>query len=97
VISQQLSRFTALVIILAAAVTFIEPTTFSWVTGDTQVIVLGVIMLAMGMTLGKKDYKVLAQRPLDIFIGSIIQYTIMPILVISVARLFDLSPGLTWV
>ncbi|MGP4848010.1 bile acid:sodium symporter family protein, partial [Marinobacter sp. 1Y8] len=94
-ISQQLSRFTALVIILAAAVTFIEPATFSWVTGDTQVIVLGVIMLAMGMTLGKEDYKVLAQRPLDIFIGSIIQYTIMPILAISVARLFDLSPGLT--
>ncbi|WP_264755685.1 hypothetical protein [Psychrobacter sp. 4Dc] len=65
IISQQLSRFTALVIILAAAVTFIEPATFSWVTGDTQVIVLGVIMLAMGMTLGKEDYKVLAQRPLD--------------------------------
>jgi len=62
VISQQLSRFTALVIILAAAVTFIEPATFSWVTGDAQVIVLGVIMLAMGMTLGKEDYKVLAQR-----------------------------------
>ena len=41
VISQQLSRFTALVIILAAAVTFIEPATFSWVTGDTQIIVLG--------------------------------------------------------
>lgn len=95
VISQQLSRFTALVIILAAAVTFIEPATFSWVTGDAQIIVLGVIMLAMGMTLGKEDYKVLAQRPLDIFIGSIIQYTIMPILAISVARLFDLSPGLT--
>ena len=94
-ISQQLSRFTALVIILAAAVTFIEPATFAWVTGDTQVIVLGIIMLAMGMTLGKEDYKVLAQRPLDIFIGSIIQYTIMPILAIGVSRLFDLSPGLT--
>lgn len=53
VISQQLTRFTALVIILAAAVTFIEPATFSWVKGDTQVLVLGVIMLAMGMTLGK--------------------------------------------
>ncbi|MDN6276012.1 bile acid:sodium symporter family protein [Psychrobacter sp.] len=94
-ISQQLSRFTALVIVLAAAVTFIEPATFSWVTGDTQIIVLGIIMLAMGMTLGKEDYQILARRPLDIFIGSVIQYTIMPLLAIGVARLFDLSAGLT--
>ena len=52
-------------------------------------------MLGMGMTLGQEDYQILAQRPLDIFIGAIAQYTIMPLLAIGIARAFDLSPGLT--
>lgn len=94
-ISQQLTRFTALVIILAAAVTFIEPSTFAWVKGDAQVLVLGVIMLAMGMTLGKEDYKILAKRPFDICIGTLAQFTIMPLIAIGVAKLLNLSPGLT--
>ena len=94
-VSRQMTRFTALIIVLASIIAFIEPATFSWVKGDTQVIVLGIIMLGMGMTLGKEDYQILAQRPLDIFIGAIAQYTIMPMLAIGIARAFDLSPGLT--
>ncbi|MGN6898357.1 bile acid:sodium symporter family protein, partial [Neisseria sp. P0015.S002] len=49
----------------------------------------------MGMTLGKDDYAILAQRPLAIFIGAIAHYTIMPLLAIGIARACDLSPGLT--
>lgn len=94
-ISQQLTRFTALIIILAAVVAFIEPTTFSWVKGDTQMLVLGIIMLAMGMTLGKEDYKVLAKRPLVICIGTLAQFTIMPLVAIAVAKALSLSAGLT--
>lgn len=94
-LSQQLTRFTAAVIILASIIAFIEPATFSWVKGDTQILVLGIIMLGMGMTLGKEDYRILAQRPLDIFVGSIAQYTIMPLMAIAVAKTLDLSPGLT--
>lgn len=94
-ISQQLTRFTAAVIILASIIAFIEPATFSWVKGDTQILVLGIIMLGMGMTLGKADYRILAQRPLDIFVGSVAQYTIMPLVAIAVAKALNLSPGLT--
>lgn len=94
-ISQQLTRYTAAVIILASIVALIEPATFSWVKGDTQILVLGIIMLGMGMTLGKEDYRILAQRPLDIFVGSVAQYTIMPLVAIAVAKALNLSPGLT--
>lgn len=94
-ISQQLTRYTAAVIILASIVALIEPATFSWVKGDTQILVLGLIMLGMGMTLGKADYRILAQRPLDIFVGSVAQYTIMPLVAIAVAKALNLSPGLT--
>ena len=85
-VSRQMTRFTALIIVLASIIAFIEPANFSWVKGDTQVVVLGIIMLGMGMTLGKEDYQILAQRPLDIFIGAIAQYTIMPLLAIGIAK-----------
>ena len=89
-VSRQMTRFTALIIVLASIVAFIEPATFSWVKGDTQVFVLGIIMLGMGMTLGKEDYQILAKRPLDIFIGAVAQYTIMPLLAIGIAKAFNL-------
>lgn len=94
-ISRLLAKNTALVIILTAAVTFFVPELFTWVKGDIQVLILGVIMLSMGMTLGTKDYQILVQRPLDILIGTIAQYTIMPLVAIAIARTFDLSTGLT--
>nr|WP_301667019.1 bile acid:sodium symporter family protein [Neisseria basseii] len=94
-LSRNLTRFTALVILLASAVAFIEPASFAWVKGDVQALVSGIIMLGMGMTLGREDYRILAQRPLDVFIGAAAQYTVMPLLAIGIAKLFDLSPGLT--
>lgn len=94
-LSHYLTKFTALFIILTAAITFFVPEAFTWVKGDAQVLVLGVIMLSMGMTLGAKDYKILAQRPFDILVGAIAQYTIMPFVAISIANAFNLSPGLT--
>ncbi|MDG2915385.1 bile acid:sodium symporter family protein [Bisgaard Taxon 10/6] len=94
-ISHYLTKFTALFIILTACVTFYAPDLFAWVKGDAQVLVLGVIMLSMGMTLGANDYKILARRPFDIFVGAVAQYTIMPFVAIAIANMFNLSPGLT--
>lgn len=94
-LSRLLTRFTALVILAASAVAYIEPASFAWVKGDVQIIVLGIIMLGMGMTLGREDYRILAQRPFDVCVGAVAQYTIMPLLAIGIARAFDLSPGLT--
>ena len=87
-LSYFLTKFTALVIILTAAFTFFVPETFTWVKGDAQIIVLGIIMLGMGMTLGKQDYQILVQRPLDIFVGAVAQYTIMPFIAITIANVF---------
>jgi BASS family bile acid:Na+ symporter len=37
-------------------------------------------MLTMGLTLTSADFRILASRPLDIFIGTLAQYTLMPLL-----------------
>ncbi|BES63848.1 bile acid:sodium symporter family protein [Gottschalkiaceae bacterium SANA] len=89
-LSKFLSDQTSLFVILIAILAFVLPSTFSWVKGNTQTLILGLIMLTMGMTLSTKDFSILAQRPLDILIGSLAQYTIMPILAFSITKLLHL-------
>jgi len=66
---------------------------FGWVNGNTQTVILGIIMLTMGLTLTPQDFKLLAKRPLDIFIGSLAQFTIMPLVAFSLSWLFSLVPA----
>ena len=94
-VSRILAKFTALFVIGTAVLAYFVPQTCTFVKGTTQIIILGVIMLSMGMTLGRQDYKILAQRPFDIFVGAVAQFTIMPLLAIFIAQTFNLSDGLT--
>ena len=89
-----LAKGTALFVILTAVVTFFFPSAFTWVEGRTQTIILGVIMLSMGLALGKQDFVILAKRPFDIFVGAIGQFTIMPFLAWAITRVFNLPSDL---
>ena len=89
-ISRCLAKWTPLFISLVAAWTFFAPGTFSWVRGDTQTAVLGIIMLSMGMTLKSEDFRVLARRPLDMAIGSIAQFTLMPLIAWTLVHVMGL-------
>ena len=89
-----LAKGTALFVILTAVITFFVPGAFKWVEGTTQTIILGVIMLSMGLTLGKQDFVILAKRPFDIFVGAIGQFTIMPFLAWIITRIFNLPSDL---
>ncbi len=93
--SSFLAKNTALFIITVSVVTYFFPSLCSWVKGTNQIIVLGLIMLSMGMTLGVKDYQNLLARPLDMLIGTCAQFLIMPFIAISLAKIFNLSDGLT--
>ena len=95
-ISRWLARYTSLFIILIAVVSFIFPQTFAWVQqGQRASIILGLIMLTMGCTLSTEDFRILLSRPIDILIGSIAQYTIMPLVAWTLARIFHLDTFMT--
>ncbi|MBR2126882.1 MAG: bile acid:sodium symporter family protein [Akkermansia sp.] len=93
-LSGWLSTWTAPFIIAVAALTFVLPGVFDWVRGDVQTCILGFIMLTMGMTLTTADFRILAQRPWDIFIGALAQYTIMPLLAFALVYFFHLPGGI---
>ena len=95
-VSRWLARYTSLFIILVAIVSFIFPQTFAWVQqGQRASVILGLIMLTMGCTLSAEDFRILLSRPIDILIGSIAQYTIMPLVAWTLARIFHLDTFMT--
>lgn len=93
-VSRWLANYTSLFIIGIAMITFIWPHIFDWVRGNTQTVILGIIMLTMGLTLTTEDFKILARRPLDIFIGACAQFIIMPCLAYTLVLVWHLDPAL---
>ena len=73
-----------------AVFAYFFPSSFSWVKGYSQTAVLGFIMLTMGLTLTSGDFRTLASRPLDIFIGMLAQYTLMPLIAWSLVHVLGL-------
>lgn len=91
-ISELLSGMASLFVILTAIVAFFFPEMFGWVKGWTQTTILGVIMLTMGLTLTPSDFRLLVRRPWDILVGTLAQFTIMPLVAWGLASLFSLIP-----
>lgn len=91
----KLSRHTALMVTLAALLGAIRPATFGWVQGESQVALLGLIMLAMGVTLAPKDVRELARRPWIVAAGTLAQFTVMPCAAWALAKALGLPPALT--
>ena len=104
-VSKFLSDYTSVVVIAVAVITFLVPAMMTWVNQllfmdpvgnkfTSQSVIIGVIMFSMGLTLTTQDFKILAQRPLDICIGAVAQYLIMPFLAFGITRLFHLSDAI---
>jgi BASS family bile acid:Na+ symporter len=91
----RLSRFVgntfALWVLLFAVLAFFAPAPFKWI-GPFVVPLLGIIMFGMGLTLSKDDFKEVGKRPLDVAIGVLGQFIIMPALAWGLAKGLQLPP-----
>jgi len=93
-LSRWLAQHASLFVTAIAVLTFFVPSLFQWVRGTTQTVILGIIMLTMGLTLTTADFRILAKRPLDIFIGACAQFLIMPCVAYLLVHVFRLEPAL---
>ncbi|KAG6577371.1 putative sodium/metabolite cotransporter BASS1, chloroplastic, partial [Cucurbita argyrosperma subsp. sororia] len=88
-----------LYVTVGGVVACLKPSTFSWFVerGPTSYsLALGLIMLAMGLTLELKDLvNLFRQRPLSILFGCVAQYTIMPAAGALIGKIFGLSTSLS--
>ena len=92
-LSSFVSKYMALLVIIVAAVALFSPWTFTWAAPKITIL-LGIAMFGMGMTLKLSDFKLVLQRPLDVLVGVLAQFTIMPALAYFLAKGFGLPPEL---
>lgn len=89
-ISAHLTKWTPAFVTAIAVFTYFFPDIFAWVKGHAQTSILGFIMLTMGLTLSKEDFRILISRPIDMLIGVTAQYLLMPLIAWTVAKALNL-------
>lgn len=76
---------------LFAAVAYVAPETFKWVSPLIPWL-LGVVMFGMGLTLTPADFKILGQHPKAVAVGVVAQFAIMPLTAYALAVGLKLPP-----
>jgi bile acid:Na+ symporter, BASS family len=92
----------ALLTVVGVACAWFFPPAFTWLTdGSIRVggqpllsLALGVVMLAMGLTLTFADYRALAALPRALLAGVGLQFTVMPLAGFAIAKAMALDEGL---
>jgi BASS family bile acid:Na+ symporter len=97
-----LTNHFALLTVLGVALAWFYPPLFTWMTdGSIRIagqpllsVALGMIMLAMGLTLTFADYRGLARMPRALIAGVALQFAVMPLAGLAIAKAMDLEQGL---
>ncbi|MCK0097844.1 bile acid:sodium symporter family protein [Qipengyuania sp. S6317L1] len=92
----------ALLTLVGVALAWVYPPSMTWMTdGSIRVagqpllsVALGLIMLAMGLTLSFEDYRRLTQLPKALVAGVALQFAVMPLAGFGIAWALDLQEGL---
>ena len=90
-LSAFVGRTFALWVILFAVLGFLFPNTFKLIA-PYIVILLGIIMFGMGLTLSLDDFQALVRRPLEVAIGVLAHFIIMPALAVLLTRIIPMPP-----
>lgn len=93
-LSNFVGKYMAYIVIVVAAVALFVPSTFSFLKASYINPLLMIVMFGMGLTLKLDDFKLVLSRPLDVLIGFIAQFAIMPISALFLVKLFNLPPEL---
>lgn len=89
-ISEKITQNIGLIIVIFSIVAFFIPDYFSWMTNYTTIF-LALAMFGMGTSIESDAFKKILKNPRDIFIGSLAQFTIMPLLAWVLAVGFDVN------
>ena len=69
-LSNFISKYMAVFVILVAAIALFQPWTFKWAAPNIAML-LGIVMFGMGTTLRLRDFRLVFQRPKDVFVGAL--------------------------
>ena len=89
-----ISDYMGVLVLLTAVLALAFPSVLRPVPTIVINYLLGAVMFGMGLTLNLSDFRIVFSRPRDIIIACIAQFTIMPLLAWTLARLFSLDDAL---
>ena len=89
-ISDKITQNIGLIIVIFSVVAYFVPDYFSWMTNYTTIF-LALAMFGMGTSIEADAFKKILKNPRDIFIGSLAQFTIMPLLAWILAIEFNVN------
>lgn len=94
----QLSHFVgkhvALIIIATALFSLFFPQAVAFIKTSYINTLLGIVMFGMGLTLRPSDFRIVFSHPKDVVVGTIAQFTIMPLLAFILTKIFALPTEL---
>ena len=85
--------FPALAIILSAIAIYYSEV-FS-AAADSMIFMLALVMFLMGLTLDKRDFLRIREKPTIVFIGVLLQFSLMPLIAVILSYIFKLPNQLT--
>lgn len=88
------TKYMAIIVLAIAALALFVPQSSTWISTKSINYLLMVIMFGMGLTIKPKDFLIIFKKPKEIIIGTLAQFTIMPILAFLLTKIFRLSPEL---
>ena len=94
-ISDFFTKYLALIVCIVALCALIFPKSALWISTQWINYLLMVIMFLMGLTMKFNDFTLIFQKPKDIILGIIAQYSIMPLIAFMLCKMFNLDEALT--
>ena len=89
-----IADYMGVLVLLSAVAALVWPDVLGRVKPTVINYLLGVVMFGMGLTLRAENFRVVFSRPKDVVVGSLAQFTVMPLLAWLLSRAFSLDEAL---
>ncbi len=83
-------KYMAVIVLIIAAIALFRPITFTFIKTSYISPLLMIVMFGMGLTLKASDFAIVFSRPKDVLLGTLAQFTIMPLLAFLLTKIFKL-------
>lgn len=89
-LSRKITQNIGLIIIVFSVIAYFFPEYFSWMTNYTTIF-LALAMFGMGTSIDGDSFKAILKNPKEVIIGSLAQFSIMPLIAYLLAVVFGLN------
>lgn len=92
-LSNFIGKHMAILVLVASGIALAFPPSFTWASPHITTL-LSIVMFGMGLTLKASDFQMVLTRPIDVFLGTLFQFTIMPCIAFILVKVFGLPDEL---